>query len=190
MASITNYLNDGFNINGYDLDGYDKDGCDRNGFTKDGFFTRKAKIKLTNYNNLVNAANKLSNGEMTLGNYLCSHKTSLDDLIELVKPIAKVNNIDIKKLNILKHEAEKYNKEFDEKEFLNTTSYLVNDGFSNEKIYPTHDDVVKAREYLILISEKVCDYTMKKTIRLYKQGKLDIDAYFDKINNYSKNKKL
>ena len=87
-------------------------------------------------------------------------------------------------------EAEKYNKEFDEKEFLNTTSYLVNDGFSNEKIYPTHDDVVKAREYLILISEKVCDYTMKKTIRLYKQGKLDIDAYFDKINNYSKNKKL
>ncbi len=175
---------DGYNIKGwtkegiyyktgtkYNENGYDKDGYDQNGFNKDGL-NKKGKsaqeVKETkdkqrnNFLGLLDVAEKLGTGAISMDQYMMRTKMSIDELIEF----AKKQNLSAKVIRGLygkKKDYAQYSKKFNPKEYLEHTTLFINE----QEIKPTKEDVDKCIEYLKENGRYICDKTVRETIRDY-----------------------
>lgn len=175
----TRYDKRGFDINGYDRDGYDKEGYGRSGYNKEGInrngLTReqqKEEIKKQqrkNFLGLINKAEKLSKGEMSLEDYIKCSKTSIEDLIVF----AKKENMDasiIRGLHKYKKQYSIYKKPFSKKQYLESTILQI----EGKEVRPTEEDVDKCVDYLNAMGSLVCDKTVRDTVRQYLRREIDI----------------
>ena len=178
------YNKDGYNKDGYNKDGYDKDGYDKNGYNKDGYdkngfnkdgLNKKGKsaqeVKETkdkqrnNFLGLLDVAEKLGTGAISMDQYMMRTKMSIDELIEF----AKKQNMSAKVIRGLygkKKDYAQYSKKFNPKEYLEHTTLFINE----QEIKPTKEDVDKCIEYLKENGRYICDKTVRETIRDYKKG--------------------
>ena len=162
----------------FDKDGYDKDGYDEEGFSKEGINrkgqTREDKIenenvRRKNYLGLLNKAEKLGKGEMTLEEYIKTSKTSIDDLIIFAKKEKLAADV-VRGLYSKKQAYKRYTKPFSKKAYIGHTVILVGD----KEVMPTEQDVDKCIEYLKNQEVLVCDKTVRDTVRAYIKGEIDV----------------
>ena len=122
-----------------------------------------------NYLGLINKAEKLGKGEMTLEDYIKCSKTSIDDLINFAKKEHMDADV-IRGLYKYKKPYALYKKPFSKKQYLESTILLI-DG---QEVKPTEEDVDKCVEYLTAMGSLVCDKIVKDTVRKYLKGEIDI----------------
>lgn len=170
------YNSDGINRDGYYIDGYNAEGININGLTREQQADKDAKEQETkknqqrrNYLGLINKAEKLGKGEMSLEDYVKTSKTSIEDLIEFAKKEKMSPNI-IRGLHKYKKPYALYKKPFSKKQYLESTTLLI-DG---QEVKPSEEDVDKCVDYLTAMGSLVCDKTVRDTVRKHLKGEIDI----------------
>lgn len=168
----TEYDKRGVNIDGYDKDGFNEEGYNKDGKDKTGKTKEQRKeieqMQRRNWLGLIAKAKKLANGEMSIEEYIMQSKTSLDDLINLIKK-ENLPNV-VRMLYKYRKAYNTYTKPFKKKEYLESISILVN----GEEVKPTEQDIDGCIEYLKANSILICDHTVRSTISKYKKGEIDI----------------
>lgn len=175
------YGRDGFNIDGFDRsgygrDGFNADGVNREGKTREDIEKDKEDTKVENkkqtrknYLGLIDKAEKLAKGQMTIEEYIMKSKTSIEDLITFAKKQHLQTDI-IRGLYRYIKPYKTYKKPFSKREYLSSTILIIND----KEVKPTEQDVDMCIEYLKANGSLICDKTVRYTIRMYLNGEIDI----------------
>jgi len=177
------YNPDGYDKKGYDRDGYDEDGYDRQGYDRDGFknginrngMTKEEaeegkKQRRKNYLGLLDKAEKVASGEMTIEEFILTSKeeTTLDTLIELAKRNRMSAEI-IRGLYRKKGEYRQKKFKFYKWKYLRETTLII-DG---KRVKPTEEDVDKCIEMLKERGHKLL-YSKLVTDAIYEYVRLKI----------------
>lgn len=191
------YNREGFNElgvdrEGYRRNGYNDSGLNRNGRTKEQqeeFDVQEQKDKVNqrraNYLGLINKAEKLGKGEISLEDYVKSSKTSIEELIEFAKK-EKMSADVIRGLYKYKKPYAIYKKPFSKKQYLEGTILLI-DG---QEVRPTETDVDKCVEFLKANDSLICDKTVRDTVRKYLRGEIDFTIKEEGLQEQSKENKI
>ena len=179
----TRYDDDGYDFRGFDRDGYNREGINKNGLTRNQI--KEAKNQRTsNYLGLINKAEKLGKGEMSLEDYVKSSKTSIEELIKFAKKENMSADI-VRGLQKYKKSYAIYKKPFSKKNYLESTILLI-DG---QEVKPTEEDVDKCVRYLKANDSLICDKTVKDTVRKYLRGEMEVSIKDEEQHeNYKESK--
>ena len=179
----TRYDDDGYDFRGFDRDGYNRDGINKNGLTRNQVKEEKNQ-RTSNYLGLINKAEKLGKGEMSLEDYVKSSKTSIEELIKFAKKENMSVDI-IRGLQKYKKSYAIYKKPFSKKNYLESTILLI-DG---QEVKPTEEDVDKCVGYLKAKDSLICDKTVKDTVRKYLRGEIEVSIKDEEQHeNYKESK--
>ncbi|HCC04166.1 MAG TPA: hypothetical protein DEP51_04850 [Clostridiales bacterium] len=174
------YNREGYNKKGFNRDGihketkskYDARGYDANGINRDGVTKEGQQIK--NFLGLKEKVQKLASGEMSITDFIQNSKISLDELIQFAKK-QKYNTNTIKRITALKKDYERYKKKFDKDSYLRHTILMIN----GNEVRPSQNDVDRCIRYMELNGLYICDYTARKTINDYLNGRLpEVDSMY------------
>ena len=179
----TRYDDDGYDFRGLDKDGFNRDGVNKNGLNRHQIREEKNQRR-ANYLGLINKAEKLGKGEMSLEDYVKSSKTSIEELIEFAKK-EKMSADVIRGLHKYKKPYAVYKKPFSKKQYLEGTILLI-DG---QEVRPTETDVDKCIEFLKANDSLICDKTVKDTVRKYLRGEIDVTIKDEELQEQSEEDK-
>ena len=159
----------------YDIDGYDIDKRDEDGYTKESAIERSERYAI-----IVKNINALISGELSVERYRYLSSIDINKLIE----IATKSNLDNRtkgKLKKLLVDYKKLDRKTELRELCEQTSF--NDGeeiiWMGEYYEFIRDELIK---YLNDNKIYVCDYTIKKYLKLYHQNKLDLGLSVEENN--------
>ena len=179
----TRYDDDGYDFRGLDKDGFNRDGVNKNGLNRHQIREEKNQRR-ANYLGLINKAEKLGKGEMSLEDYVKSSKTSIEELIEFAKK-EKMSADVIRGLHKYKKLYAVYKKPFSKKQYLEGTILLIN----GQEVRPTETDVDKCIEFLKANDSLICDKTVKDTVRKYLRGEIDVTIKDEELQEQSEEDK-
>ena len=164
----TAYNSDGYDIKGYDAEGYNAEGINRKGKAR-GEQSETSHSKIKNYLGLLDKAEKLAKGQLSIQEYISKSKMSIDDLIVFAKKQNMSAEV-IKGLYKYVKPYKLYTKPFSKTQYLAETTLII-DG---KEVKPTEQDVDLCIDYMKINEILVCDKNVRDIVRKYIKGEIDI----------------
>ena len=150
----------------YDLNGFNYEGKNSDGLNKEAELERSERFGM-----IVALINKLVSDKLSVEELKFKSKLTISDLIRIAKN-AKMDNYTINKLRRLEPEYKKLNKPFDLDTFCDNYSFIINEETISLK--DKKEGVLNIYNYLFENGIYRCDVTLKKYVKLFLDGNLDL----------------